>query len=179
MFEDRLFTVLLVLLPSVVVFLTAFYLIRQFLAQRTGSRRDELLNEMKREDRGRTLPLRLQAYERLTLFLERISPGYLVLRMHKSHMTAGMLHDALTATIREEFEHNVTQQIYVSDRAWQKVRQAKEETIRLVNLAYAQAGEGPTSTDLSQKIFELVGRLSHTPSEEAMAAIKEEVRKLF
>ena len=67
---------LLAVLPSVVVFLTAFYLIRQFMQARQGERTAEL----RKEDRRHTLPLRLQAYERLVLFLERISPGGLVLR---------------------------------------------------------------------------------------------------
>ncbi len=179
MTEEQLFQLLLALLPSVVVLLVTVILIKRFLAGREQEQRTALSAEVRKEDRRHTLPLRLQAYERLTLFLERISPGYLVLRVHKSHMTAGMLHDELTATVREEFEHNVTQQIYVSDRAWQKTRQAKEETIRLINMAYAQSGDGPTATDVSQRIFEMVGRLSHTPSEEAMVVIKDEVRKLF
>ena len=179
MTEDQIYQLLLALLPSVVVLIVTVYLIRQFMTGRDHEQRTAVMAELKKEDRKHTLPLRLQAYERLTLFLERISPGYLVLRVHKGHMTAGMLHDELTATVREEFEHNVTQQIYVSDRAWQKTKQAKEETIRLINLAYAQTGDGPTATDVSQRIFEMIGRLSHTPSEEALLAIKEEVRKLF
>src|SRR5204862_1036100 len=106
------------------------------------------------------LPLRLQAYERLVLFMERIAPGPLVLRVHKSHMTSGMLHGELIATIREEFEHNVTQQIYVSDKAWGKVRQAREETMRLINLSYEQVGDVSSGTELSRQIFENVSRLS-------------------
>lgn len=177
--EDRIFELLLAFLPAVVVLIATVYLVKQFTQSREAEQKTTAMAALKKEDRKHTLPLRLQAYERLALFLERISPGYLVLRVHKSNMTAGMLHDELTATIREEFEHNVTQQIYVSDKAWQKVRQAKEETIRLFNLAYQQAGDGPSATDLSQRIFELVSRLSHTPSDEAMMAIKDEVRKLF
>jgi hypothetical protein len=179
MTEDQIYQLLLALLPGVVVLIATVYLVRQFTTSRQAEQRTAITAEVKKEDRKHTLPLRLQAYERLALFLERISPGYLVLRVHKSHMTAGMLHDELTATVREEFEHNVTQQIYVSEKAWQKVRQAKEETIRLINLSYAQVGDGPGATDLSQRIFETVSRLSHTPSDEAMMAIKEEVRKLF
>ena len=179
MSEDQLYQLLLALLPGVVVLIATVYLVRQFTQARQTEQRAGMLGDVKKEDRKHTLPLRLQAYERLALFLERISPGYLVLRVHKSHMTAGMLHDELTATVREEFEHNVTQQIYVSDKAWQTVRRAKEETIRLINMAYAQVGDAPGATDLSQRIFEAVGRLSHTPSDEAMMAIKEEVRKLF
>lgn len=179
MSDDQLYQLLLALLPSIVVLLVTVYLIRQFLSSQGTQRQGDRMAELKKEDRRQALPLRLQAYERLALFMERIGPGYLVLRVHKANMTAGMLHDELTATIREEYEHNVTQQIYVSDKAWEKVKKAKEETIRLINLAYAQAGDGPTSTDLSQKIFETVSRLSHVPGDEALVVLKEEVRKLF
>lgn len=177
--DDKLFNVLLVLLPSVVVFLTAFYLIRQFLGGRASEANNLKLAEIKKEDHKNLLPVRLQAYERLTLFLERIKPGGLVLRVHKSNMTSRMLQSELTATVREEFDHNITQQIYVSDRAWQKVRQAKEETIRIINIAYQQTGDEASGTELSQHVFETAGRLLHTPSDEALIVLREEVRRMF
>lgn len=170
---------LVALLPALVVFLTAFFLLRQFFADMRGELREERIRQMQAADRQQVLPLRLQAYERLALFLERISPGSLVLRVHKSNMTSGMLHQQLLATVREELDHNVTQQIYVSPALWQKVRMAKEETIRLINIAYEQTGGSASGTALSQKIFELVAQLSHVPSQEAMITLKEEVRRLF
>jgi hypothetical protein len=173
--NDPLLLILVALLPSVVVFLTSFYLIKQFMGERSRDR----VQDVRREDHKHVLPLRLQAYERLTLFLERISPGALVLRVHKSNMTTRMLHSEVVATIREEFEHNVTQQIYVSDKAWAKVKQAKEETIRLMNLSFEQTGEKPSGTEFSQRVFENIGRLSHTPSQDALVVLKEEVRRLF
>jgi predicted AlkP superfamily phosphohydrolase/phosphomutase len=94
-------------------------------------------------------------------------------------MTSRTFHAELVATIREEYEHNVTQQIYVSDKAWSKVRQAKEETIRLINLSYEQTGDTSSGTDLSRHIFENVARLTHTPSQECLVTIKEDVRRLF
>ncbi|HEY0979090.1 MAG TPA: hypothetical protein VGE21_16585 [Flavobacteriales bacterium] len=176
---DQLFNMLLALLPSLVVFLTAFYLIRTFLGNRTREADAARLVDLKRDDRKHILPLRLQSYERLTLFLERIGPGPLVLRVHKSNMSSGMLHRELLATVREEFEHNVTQQIYVSDRAWQQVKMAKEETIRIFNIAYEQTGENHQGTALSQRVFETAGRLTHLPTQQAILVLKEEVRKLF
>ncbi len=176
---DQFFQVLLALLPSVVVFLTAFYLLRQFLGARQHAANTQLLADAKRGDRKHTLPLRLQAYERLTLFLERIAPGTLVFRVHKNNMTARMLHAELLATVREEFEHNVTQQIYVSDRAWQQVKMAKEETLRIINIAAEGTPEGANGTALSQRVFETAGKLTHLPTQQAILALKEEVRKLF
>jgi hypothetical protein len=170
---------LIALIPAVLVFLTAFYLIRQFLQDQRSALRAERVDSGKRDDHRQLLPLRLQAYERLALFLERITPGALVFRVHKSHMTSRMLHAELLATIREELEHNVTQQIYVSDRTWQQCKRAKEETIRLINLSFEQTEETASGTALSQKIFEMASRLSHMPSQEALLVLKEEVRRLF
>ena len=177
--NDPVVQVLVAILPSVVVFLTAFYMIKQFMRERSAERMSGHLADVRKEDHKHILPLRLQAYERITLFLERISPGALVLRMHKSHQSSGSLHADLVATVREEFDHNVTQQIYVSDKAWSKVRQARDETIRLINLSYEQVGDVQAGTELSRKIFENTARLSHTPSQKAILAIKEEVRRLF
>jgi len=176
---DQWFQTLLALLPSVVVFLTSFYLIRNMLGARAQERNAEWLQQIKKEDHKHALPLRLQAYERLTLFLERISPGPLVLRVHKSNMGSQGLHGELLATVREEFEHNVTQQIYVSERAWAQVKMAKEETLRIINIAYEQTGPTASGTVLSQRVFETAARLSHLPTQEAILTLKEEVRKLF
>ena len=176
---DQWFNVLLALLPSVVVFLTAFFLLRQMLATHSHEAQSTAIQAIRQEDRKHTLPMRLQAYERLALFLERISPGALVFRVHKNNMTSAMLHGELLATVREEFEHNVTQQIYVSDKAWAKVKQAKEETIRLINLSYEQTGDTPSGTELSRRIFDNISKLTHTPSQECLVVIKEDVRRLF
>jgi hypothetical protein len=173
--NDPIILILVAVLPSIVVFLTAFHLIKQLVA----SKAQERMGEVRKEDHKQLLPLRLQAYERLTLFAERISPGALLLRVHKSHMNARSFHAELVATIREEFDHNVSQQIYVGDKAWSKVKQAKEETIRLMNLSYEQTGDSTSGTELSRRVFENVGKLSHTPSQECLLAIKEEVRRLF
>lgn len=173
--NDPLVQILVAVLPSIVVFLTAFYLIKQMVSAQAAAR----IGEVRKDDHKHTLPLRLQAYERLALFAERISPGALVLRVHKGSMSSRMFHAELVATIREEFEHNVTQQIYVSDKAWGKVKQAKEETIRLINVSYEQTGDTPSGTELSRHIFENMARLSHTPSQECLVVIKEDVRRLF
>lgn len=173
--NDTWTLVLVAVLPSLLVFLTTFYTLKQFFAAQAAERQ----NELRKDDHKQVLPLRLQAYERLTLYLERIAPGPLVLRVHKNNMSARTLHGELIATVREELDHNVTQQVYVSDKAWARVKQAKEETIRLVNLSFEQVGESVSATELSRKIFENAGKLSATPSQEAILLLKDEVRRLF
>ena len=173
--NDTWTLLLVALLPSLLVFLTTFYTLRQFFGAQAAERRAEL----RKDDHKQVLPLRLQAYERLTLYLERIAPGPLVLRVHKHNMSARMLHGELISTVREELDHNVTQQVYVSDKAWARVKQAKEETIRLVNIAYEGCPDQAPGTELSQRVFETASRLSHMPSQEAVLVLKEEVRRLF
>jgi len=166
---------MLVLIPSVVVFLTAFFIIRNFFE----NQQTQQILELKKLDRSNMIPARLQAYERCVLFLERINTGNLVLRVHKSHLTAQMLHAELVRTIREEFDHNITQQIYISDKAWAQVKWAKEETIKIINLASEKVPEASTGVDLSKKIFEFVSELSVQPAQEATLFLKKEARSAF
>ena len=172
---EYIFQILLVLIPSTAVFLTAYLLIRNYFQ----NERKQRSFEIKKEDRSTILPMRLQAYERCVLFLERISTGNLVLRVHKSHLTSKMLHTELVRTIREEFDHNITQQIYLSDTAWEQVKWAKEETIKLINLASEKVPEGSSGVELSKKIFEFASELSVQPSQEAIIYLRKEARNAF
>jgi hypothetical protein len=82
-------------------------------------------------------------------------------------------------TIREEFDHNVTQQLFISEAGWKMMRDSKEESIRLINLAASQMGDQSTSLDLSAKIMELMAQLETMPSEVAVAFLKQEFQALF
>ena len=112
---DQWFQLLIALLPSTVVFLTSFYLIRTMLQNRQHEKNMERMAEFRKDDHRHALPLRMQAYERLTLFLERISPGALVLRVHKSNMTSQMLHSELLATVRHSADAAVQASTLATD----------------------------------------------------------------
>jgi len=101
-------------LPAVVVFFTAWYILREFFKQEERKRQLRLLEEKQKL----SLPVRLQAYERIVLFLERISPGNLVMRVHKPEMKVKQFQQMLIKTIRDEYDHNLSQQLYVSHEAW-------------------------------------------------------------
>lgn len=172
---EYLIYVLLVLVPSAAVLLTAYLLIKKFFENE--HKRKEL--DIRKKDKAALVPVRLQAYERCVLFLDRISTGNLVLRVHKSQMTAKMLHVELLRTIREEFDHNITQQIYLGDKAWEQVKWAKEETIKLVNLASEKVPETASGVELSKKIFEYAADLSVQPAQAALLFLKNEARNSF
>lgn len=123
-----------------------------------------------------SLTLKLQACERLILFLERITPNHLILRVMTPDMTALQLQGALTRTVREEFEYNLSQQLYLSTKTWDMVRNAKEETIRLINTAASEMKEGSTARDLAGTILQIDLKQERSPVTQAIEAIKREVR---
>jgi len=98
-------------IPALVVFVVVFFMLRKFTSEEDARRRYLLAKECQKT----TIPVQLSAYERLVLFLERISPDSLLVRLQDSRLTALQYHASLLVDIRAEFEHNVAQQIYVSD----------------------------------------------------------------
>lgn len=163
------------LIPAGIVTMLATNMIKSFLEDST---KKEAI-QIKQEASKTTLPLRIQAYERLIIFLERIRINSLVMRTHKSGMDAQYFQAELLRTIRSEYEHNVSQQLYVSDSAWQLVVFAKEETVQVLNLASKSASEGDSATEFSRTLFELNGSLEHQPVDEAIKFIRREMRKFF
>lgn len=135
--------------------------------------------ELKQNNHRITLPIRLQAYERLTLLLERMTLNNLILRVKQHGMTATDLQVALLAEIRAEFEHNLSQQVYISDEAWQFIVNSKENTVRLINLSYSKLPSGASSLDLSKFIFEHAINEENQPTTAALHYLKKEARELF
>lgn len=126
-----------------------------------------------------TLPLRLQAYERLVLLLERISPAQAVTRVLQPGMTALQFQILLTQNIREEFEHNTAQQIYVSNQAWVMIRSAKEEIIRLINTISAEADSNTSANDMARTIIEKASEWEKNPVQAAISQLRAEAGELY
>jgi len=163
------------LLPAALVALLAYYMFRAFLENERKNRENEARARMYKT----TITLRLQAYERVILFLERISPENIILRVSVPGVTAGQLQAALTRNIREEFEHNITQQLYLSPQTWELVRNAKEESIRLVNSAASRVNEDDEASGLVNMIFELYGDLKRNPVSAALESVRMEGKKFL
>jgi hypothetical protein len=125
------------------------------------------------------LTLRLQAYERTVLLLERITPGNLVLRIQSPDMNAIQLQAALIRAIREEFEYNLSQQLYISVFAWELVKNAKEETIKLINLAAGKVPENAPSAEVIRILLEMVLEKDKLPVQLAIEQLKKEVQQYF
>jgi hypothetical protein len=162
-------------LPALLVFLTTLILIKGFF-RNEEQRRSMHESELNRE---KTLPLRMQAYERMALFLERISPEALVIRVSKPEMTASQLQSELLSAIRSEYEHNLAQQVYLSLNTWELIKSAKNNVISLINTAADQLKDDATSMTLSQKIFEHLIQLKTPPTTQALESLIKEMERLF
>lgn len=120
--------------------------------------------------------LRLQAIERLTLFLERISPESIIVREQQKNMNNQNFHANLLRSIRKEYEHNLAIQIYVSDDTWSAVKTAKEEIIKLINTCASEVSPQNPSLELGQKIIERSGGPAKFQINTAIKKIRLELR---
>ncbi len=163
------------ILPSLVVFFTAYLLINKFINNDQQKRKLEIiLNNQKI-----ITPIKLQAYERLILFLERISSESLIVRVQHQGMTSKQLHIALLSTIRAEFEHNISQQLYITSQAWELVKASKENMIKLINDCAVNTNPKSSSIELSRTIIEKVMEKTKSPTSVAIDFLKKEMNNFF
>ncbi len=170
-----LMDLLKLIVPATIVFLTAYYILNSYLENDYKKR----MLEMKMNNQNAVVPVRLQAYERLTLFVERISPHSIIMRTHKTGMTARDLQTAMLQDIRAEFDHNVSQQIFVSPQTWTMIKAVKEETMNMINHAAGSLPAQATGIDLSKAIFETMASSERNPHNVALAMIRTEVQQYF
>ncbi len=163
-------------LPGLVVFIAVYYTLNSYLASENKRKNMEIRSIHFRE----SLPIRLQAYERMTLFLERITPVNLISRVNKQDMTAHELHIALLQNIKMEYDHNLTQQLYISLDTWQMIFQVKEEIISIINRVAIEVSPEAPSKELSRKIIEyFINNEQILPTQKALNTLKQEVSKIF
>ena len=155
-----------------------YLLVRKYFDNEQKVRMLDMRIEEHKESLRVVSPIRLQAYERMALFLERISPSSLVLRCYQPGMDMHTLQTEMTRSIRDEWEHNLSQQVYMSSDVWQKIRQAKEEMINIVNSSAATLGGEATSTELAGRIFATVTE-KDLPTDAALEYMKAEIKSHF
>ncbi|MDQ3291598.1 MAG: hypothetical protein M3Q05_09950 [Bacteroidota bacterium] len=173
--QDYLFDLLKILLPAALVLVGMYLVIKSYLEKETQRR----VLELRMKNTEVVLPIRLQAYERICLFLERIAPSNLLIRVSPAGQNAGEFQYTLLAEIRGEFSHNASQQIYMSEAAWQHVKQAKEDVVTMVNKAFHELPENAKGTDLAKRILESVIADNNEPTAVALSFIKQEINQAF
>ena len=160
-------------LPAIITGVVAYYFFNLHTKNEEGRRR-YLLNKETQKD---SLPLRLQAFERMTLFLERINPGKLLIRISPNSEDKNDYENLLITSIEQEFEHNLTQQIYMSDECWTVIVTAKNATIQMIRRTNMS-----DRVDSANKLREVIMNDlmdKQSPSAVALSYIKNEVKYLF
>jgi hypothetical protein len=169
--EDKLLESIAYILPAVVTGLVAYYMFNGFIKQQDSEKKLELLSERKKD----TLPIKLQAYERMLLFCERINPVKMLVRIKPLSENTHDYLQLLIANVEQEFEHNFVQQIYVSDDSWTAILATKNGIINKIK----QISETSNSAnDLRENVIIYYAK-TLPPTDTAISFIKNEVKKLL
>lgn len=169
--EETLIEVIAYTLPAIVTGGVAFFMFGAFVKQDNNEKKFESLLAKKRE----SLPIRLQAYERLLLFCERINPTKLIVRINPIGEDNNSYLHLLINNIEQEFEHNLVQQLYVSEESWQAVLASK---FAITNKLHQLAEESKDAKELREKTLTEYSKIE-SPTETAVAILKQQVKKLI
>jgi len=170
---EKIFEVFLYAVPSLITGMIAYYFFKEHVKNEDGRRRYLLHKDLQ----VNAMPVRLQAYERMVLFLERITPSKLLIRVKPTSDNENDYESFLIANIEQEFEHNLSQQIYISDECWNIIVAAKNATIQLIRKAGLLEKTG-TANKLREVILtEMMEKLA--PSDAALSYIKKEVSEMW
>ena len=162
-------------IPALVV-LAATWLVMHKLFNNEQEKR---LWELERLSQKEISPIRLRAYERLTLLLERTTPDRMLMEMNLQEMTIPQVQQQLLRTIRLEYDHNLSQQIYVSDEVWDKIIHARDEMGAFVTAMAAGMPEGSSTLDYAKTLITAYSTNGETPNSLALSALKEEAKTLL
>lgn len=160
-------------IPAIVVLIASAIIVNKFLVNETQRRRLSIF----KEGMDTTLRLRLQAYERLALYMERIHPRVLIPRVYVTGMTVRDLQTELIEAVRSEYEHNLSQQIYVSAQVWKTVQSVKEQELAMMNQIASQLNPEASAKELHQRMIDfIVSNENSIPVEVALEVINAEAK---
>jgi hypothetical protein len=173
---EEFLRIIYIIVPASAVMFGMYLTVKTFVQkefERTNS-------DIKRKNNEILLPIRLQAYERVCLLMERISLNNLVLRVNDPQYNVAEFHSRLLSEIRDEFNHNLSQQIYISDAAWNMVRSAMEQTSATINQAsQLVSSKEMRGVELAKAIFNVQSQATNDPIQETLLYLKNEIRQSF
>lgn len=173
---EQFLSVIFIVVPASAVLFGMYLTTKAFI----GKELEKTKLDIKKTNSAHLNPIRLQAYERICLLLERASPNNLVIRVNNPEFNVAMLHGQLLSELRNELNHNLSQQIYVSDMAWALVKKSIDETTAVINQSYAQIpNKEQRGVELAKVIFNLQSTLERDYIQEALLFLKQELRKTF
>ncbi|MDG5491244.1 hypothetical protein [Psychroserpens sp. SPM9] len=171
--EQQLVNLLMFIIPALITGAVAYLFFREHV-ENESRRRDFLIQKDLQKE---SLPMRLQAYERISLFLERTKPSRLLLRVNPTSSNKEDYESLLIANIEQEFDHNLSQQIYVTDQCWSITSTAKNATIQMIRKV-AQSEKIDSADKLRETIItDMIDK--RAPSDAALSFIKEEVSNIW
>jgi hypothetical protein len=163
-------------IPAVVVLIACNMLVGKFLNSELRRKKVAML----KDNQDITVRLRLQAYERLILFVERVHPRQLIPRVYQSGMTVAELQSILVYTIKSEFEHNLSQQLYVSRQVWGAVLGVKEHEINMINNMAQQLDPNASAKELHKRVVDYVMTVDgEIPTDVALNLLNEEAKEVL
>lgn len=172
---NTLLELIKILVPASVVLYAVYLMVRTFIGKEIELKKIEV--------RGRSietvLPIRLQAYERITLFLERIAPQALIFRLSNPTYSAQEFHRILLDEIRNEYNHNVSQQVYMSEYVWNMVKNAKEELTASINEVASTMNPDSKAIDLSRQLLQHILDKKEDAVALALSELKKEIQQTF
>jgi hypothetical protein len=162
-------------LPSIFLLLLCYMMLSNFM-ENEEKRRSYFL---KKETQKSALPIRLQAYERVSMFLERITPERLLLRVSSKGLSVQQYRRLLVDSIKLEFEHNLSQQIYMSEEAWKLIVRSKSATVGIINNVAEELDPKADGVQLSKTLLNRTMEMESYPTRKALGFLKAEVRRDF
>ncbi|SNR34213.1 DUF7935 family protein [Lutibacter flavus] len=170
---NRIIDLLSYTIPTIVTGFVAYYFFKNYTASEVRKLKITLL----KENQKHSLPIRLQAYERMTLFLERMNPSNLLLRVTSINNDKDAYLQSLINTIEQEFEHNLSQQIYISDKCWNVIIASKNATMQIIK----NTADDSIITNAQELREAILKRMLNTspPSTTALSFIKNEVKSFM
>ncbi len=163
-------------LPALITLSITYLIVQKFLVAELQRKQIALLHQ----SHNITIPMRLQAYERLTLFTERIQSRQIMPRVYVQGMTVSELRQALVMTINAEWEHNLSQQIYVSRQVWETVKHMKEQELALIHMLAQQLSPEAPAKELQIRLADYISEQEgETPGMIALAVISDEAKRVL
>lgn len=175
-------TVILLIILTIAVMIFGFWLI-QYSQFRNEEKKRQW--DLKRESQKTISPIRLRAYERLALLLERTTPEHMLMELRAKEpealrlWTVPQLQQYLLQTIRAEFEHNQSQQIYVSEEVWALIMNARDQMGAFVIAIAAQLPKDANAQTYATALLTAYTSNGTTPTDKAMEELKSEAKKLM
>ncbi len=172
---NQLFEISKYILPLIVLLIAIMIILNHFAKREKLKLKFDVI----KANNKLTTPVKLQAYERIILFLERIRPDALALRLTKPKMTSKQIQMQMLSSVRNEFNHNLSQQLYLSDETWSAVVYAKEQVTRMINFAGTKVDPKTVSQAFTAVLIEMYNDADTKPIETAVDIVKKEAAQFF